>query len=434
MLRKMALRIRESMWLRPVIYSVLAFLLALIVIYVDHNGLSQEVVPSFMLTSVDLAQTILGSLSGALLTMTTITFSTIMVVLTTYSSQFSPRTLNNFVEDPLTMRVLGIFMGGFVYSVLSLLFMSENWYESEVISASVGVVIAFICLGVFAYFIHNVATSIQVSTLIREITEGSMKVIKRQEETLESKFTNVIDDRKDADFTYEFVRDVKCRGYGYVQLTDYHGLLKYASQHRIGVEANFLNGDFLTEDSIAFRVHHSGELDEDIDGVLNQYLKLGKERSSIQDPEFALQKIVEVALRAISPAVNDPNTARVCISYLGMALSHLCRIRSNGRYIAYYDEEMQPRIIGKQKRTMDILYLSFYQIIHYGSEDFSILTALIDAYLLIGRSADESLKKSIWELYIYNMEKFNKDELKELDQLYLNEKKQELSTVLGIAL
>ncbi len=434
MVRKIALRIRESMWLRPVIYSVLAFLLALMVIYIDHNGLSQKVVPSFMLTSVDLAQTILGSLSGALLTMTTITFSTIMVVLTTYSSQFSPRTLNNFVEDPLTMRVLGIFMGGFVYSVLSLLFMSENWYESEVISASVGVVIAFICLGVFAYFIHNVATSIQVSTLIREITDGAMKVIKRQEQTLKSKFTNVIDDREDADFTYEFVRDVKCRGFGYVQLTDYHGLLKYASHHNIGVEANFLNGDFLTEDSIAFRVHHNGEVDEDLDGILNQYLKLGKERSSIQDPEFALQKIVEVALRAISPAINDPNTARVCISYLGMALSHLCRIRSNGRYIAYYDEEMQPRIIGKQKRTMDILYLSFYQIIHYGSEDFSILTALIDAYLLIGRSADDSLKKSIWELYIYNMEKFNTNELKGLDQLYLNEKKQELSTVLGIAL
>lgn len=422
------------MWLRPVIYSVLAFLLALIVIYIDHNGLSEKVVPSFLLTSVDLAQTILGSLSGALLTMTTITFSTIMVVLTTYSSQFSPRTLNNFVEDPLTMRVLGIFMGGFVYSVMSLLFMSENWYESEVVSASVGVVIAFICLGVFAYFIHNVATSIQVSTLIREITDGAMKVIKRQEQTLKSKYTNVIDDREDADFTYEFIKDVKCRGYGYVQLTDYHGLLKYAAHHKIGVEANFLNGDFLTEDSIAFRVHHSGEVAEDIDGVLNQYLKLGKERSSIQDPEFALQKIVEVALRAISPGINDPNTARVCISYLGMALSHLCRIRSNGRYIAYYDEEMQPRIIGKQKRTIDILYLSFYQIIHYGSEDFSILTALIDAYLLIGSSADESLKKSIWELYIYNMEKFNTDELKGLDQLYLNEKKQELSTVLGIAL
>ncbi|MBT2694028.1 DUF2254 domain-containing protein [Bacillus sp. ISL-55] len=434
MLKKFVLRIRESMWLRPVIYSVLAFLLALAVIYIDHNELAQGIVPSFLLTNVDLAQTILGSISGALLTMTTITFSTIMVVLTTYSSQFSPRTLSNFVEDPVTMRVLGIFMGGFVYSILSLLFMSETWYDSQVISATVGVFIAFICLAFFAYFIHNVATSVQVSTLIREITEGALKVIRSQEDTLESDYTNVINDRKDAGFTYEFVRDVKCRGFGYVQLTDYQGLLKYASQNELGVEANFLNGDFLTEDSIAFRVHHSGETSEDIDAVLNHYLKLGKERSSIQDPEFALQKIVEVALRAISPGINDPNTARVCISYLGMALSHLCRVRSNGRYIAYYDEEMQPRIIGKQKRTMDILYLSFYQIIHYGSQDFSILTALIDAFLLIGKTADDSLKKSIWELYIYSMEKFDTNELKGLDQIYLNEKKRELSTVLGIAL
>ncbi|MBT2662066.1 DUF2254 domain-containing protein [Bacillus sp. ISL-45] len=434
MLKKIVLRIRESIWLKPVIYSVLAFLLALAVIYIDHNELAQGIVPSFLLTNVELAQTILGSISGALLTMTTITFSTIMVVLTTYSSQFSPRTLSNFVEDPVTLRVLGIFMGGFVYSILSLLFMSETWYEGQVISATVGVFIAFICLAFFAYFIHNVATSVQVSTLIREITEGALKVIRRQEDTLESEYTNVIDDRKDAGFTYEFVRDVKSRGYGYVQLTDYQGLLKYASVNGLGVEANFLNGDFLTEDSIAFRVHHSGEINEDIDAVLNQYLRLGKERSSIQDPEFALQKIVEVALRAISPGINDPNTARVCISYLGMALSHLCRVRSNGRYIAYYDEDLQPRIIGKQKRTMDILYLSFYQIVHYGSQDFSILTALIDAYLLIGKTADDSLKKSIWELYIYSMEKFDSNELKELDQIYLNEKKRELSTVLGIAL
>ncbi|MGA9227664.1 MAG: DUF2254 family protein, partial [Mesobacillus sp.] len=172
MVRKIVLRIRESIWLLPGIYSIFAFLLALLVIYIDHNELAEGIVPSFLMTSIDLAQTILGSISAALLTMTTITFSTIMVVLTTYSSQFSPRTLNNFVEDPVTMRVLGIFMGGFVYSTLSLLFMSESWYKNDVISATVGVFLAFICLAFFAYFIHNVATSIQVSKLIREITYG----------------------------------------------------------------------------------------------------------------------------------------------------------------------------------------------------------------------------------------------------------------------
>lgn len=434
MVRKIVLRIRESIWLLPGIYSIFAFLLALLVIYIDHNELAEGIVPSFLMTSIDLAQTILGSISAALLTMTTITFSTIMVVLTTYSSQFSPRTLNNFVEDPVTMRVLGIFMGGFVYSTLSLLFMSESWYENNVISATVGVLLAFICLAFFAYFIHNVATSIQVSKLIREITDGALHSIRRQEKALESEYINVIDDRKDAGFAYDHIKDVKCRGYGYVQLLDYEGLTRYAAERDLGIEANFLIGDFLTEESIAFRVHHNKEIEDNLEDTLNQFLRLGKERSSIQDPEFALQKIVEVALRAISPAINDPNTARNCVLHLGMALADLSRIRANGRYVAYYDTDSQPRVIRLQKRTKDILYLSFYQIVHYGKQDFSILLALIDSFLLIGKNADETGKKMIWEIYIYSLEKFNSEELKELDKMYLNEKKSELSTVLGKAL
>ena len=431
LVRKMILRIRESIWLLPGIYSILAFLLALIVIYIDHNELAEGIVPSFLMTNVDLAQTILGSISAALLTMTTITFSTIMVVLTSYSSQLSPRTLTNFVEDPVTMRVLGIFMGGFVYSILSLLFMSESWYESSVISGTVGVLIAFICLAFFAYFIHNVATSIQVSKLIRDITDGALNSIRRQEMTLESEYVNVIDNRQDAGFSYQKIIDVKCKGYGYVQLLDFESLASYASEQKIGIEANFLIGDFLTEKSIAFRVHHDGEIEGDMENTLNQFLKIGKERSSIQDPEFALQKIVEVALRAISPAINDPNTARNCVLHLGMALADLSRIRANGLYVAHYDADKQPRVIRMQKRTKDILYLSFYQIVHYGKQDFSILLALIDSFLLIGKNADETVKNIIWEIYIYTLEKFNSKELKELDKIYLNEKKSELSTLLG---
>lgn len=431
MVRKMVLRIRESIWLLPGIYSILAFILAVVVIYIDHNELAEGIIPTYLLTNIQLAQTILGAISAALLTMTTITFSTIMVVLTTYSSQFSPRTLNNFVEDPVTMRVLGIFMGGFVYSTLSLLFMSESWYGGLVVSATVGVLIAFICLAFFAYFIHYVATSIQVSKLIREITEGAMKAIKRQEHALESEYIEVIDDRKDAGFSYEHIRDVKCKGFGYIQLFDYESMTSYAAEKNIGIEANFMVGDFLTEESVVFRVHYTEVPDDHIDDILNEMLRLGMERSSYQDPEFALQKIVEVALRAISPAINDPNTAKNCVLHLGMALADLTRIRANGRYVAYYDKDRQPRVIRKQKRTKDILYLSFYQIIHYGKEDFSILIALIESFLLIGKNADDTGKMMIWEIFTYSLEKFNSEELKELDRIYLNEKKSELSTLIG---
>ncbi|OHX51521.1 hypothetical protein BB776_03050 [Planococcus salinarum] len=124
-MKKFTLWIKEKLWVTPAAYSILAVALSIIFFYIDLHWIDamSEYIPSILLTNVDLAKTIMGSLSGALLTMTTFTFSTILVVLTMYSSQFSPRTLKNFVHDRLTWRVLGIFLGGFIYNTLSLLFM-----------------------------------------------------------------------------------------------------------------------------------------------------------------------------------------------------------------------------------------------------------------------------------------------------------------------
>ena len=105
--------IKEKLWVTPAVYSIFAVALSIIFFYIDLYLIESlsEYIPSILLTNVDLAKTIMGNLSGALLTMTTFTFSTILVVLTMYSSQFSPRTLKNFVHDRLTWRVLGVFLG-----------------------------------------------------------------------------------------------------------------------------------------------------------------------------------------------------------------------------------------------------------------------------------------------------------------------------------
>lgn len=333
MIKKLIFKIRGSIWFIPGVYSILAFFLALIVIFVDHNDMLDGIFPSFLLTNVELAQTILGSISAALLTMTTITFSTIMVVLTTYSSQFSPRTLNNFVEAPITMRVLGIFMGGFVYSILALLFMNKNWYESQVVSATVSVAIALVCLAFFAYFIHNVATSIQVSTLISDLTEETFEAIRKQRKLQEKENIKVGEKWEKPDFNYKYVKKIEASEYGYIQLMDFEKLTGYAAEHNLIIEVDVLVGDFVTEASVLFTIYHS---DDDLELELNQFIKIGKERSSFEDPEFGVMKIVEIALRAISPGINDPNTARNCILHLGMILAELFRLRSNGRNIVFF--------------------------------------------------------------------------------------------------
>ncbi|AQL55616.1 hypothetical protein BVH56_00955 [Abyssicoccus albus] len=163
-MEKLKLKLTNNVWIIPLIYCVIAVLLAILTNFIDNN-LKQALVDKYFIiftTKPELAKNVLTAISGSLLTMTTITFSTIMVVLTTYSSQFSPRILRNFINDRRTMSVLGVFMSGFLYSIISLLLMRNIEVEANVISGTVSVLIACICIVFFGYFIQFVSKSVQI--------------------------------------------------------------------------------------------------------------------------------------------------------------------------------------------------------------------------------------------------------------------------------
>lgn len=103
----------NSVWFKPAVISTISFILALLTGEFDTGGYEEikNFLPPFFLTSLELSRTILSVLAAALMTMTIFTFSTTMVVLTTYSSQYSPRVVNNFLQDDQTMSTLGYFMG-----------------------------------------------------------------------------------------------------------------------------------------------------------------------------------------------------------------------------------------------------------------------------------------------------------------------------------
>ncbi|NLX94175.1 MAG: DUF2254 domain-containing protein, partial [Clostridiales bacterium] len=136
-------------------YISISFLVAIVAILIDTKTIPLlDYIPDFLLTSVELAKLILGTLSGALLTITTFTFSTIMVVLTMYSSNFSPRVVTNFLTDKITMKVLGIFVGGFFYCILALFFMRKGFSDYLVVSATIAVIYSVLCILYFVVFVY----------------------------------------------------------------------------------------------------------------------------------------------------------------------------------------------------------------------------------------------------------------------------------------
>src|SRR5690554_4879384 len=173
----------NKVWLFLSKYLFFSLLLAMLILLIDSRILPLiQYIPGFFLTGIDLAKTILGTLAGALLTITTFTFSTIMVVLTTYSSNFSPRVVENFLTDRISMKVLGIFTGGFFYCITTLLFMRTTVQNQLVLSATVAVVYSIVCIAYFILFVFSVSSSIQASKLITRLFVESMELI---EKTLE---------------------------------------------------------------------------------------------------------------------------------------------------------------------------------------------------------------------------------------------------------
>ena len=424
-MKKVLLKLKESIWLIPSIYCSISFAITLVVIYIDkvHSDFLQNKIPSILMTSVDLAQIILGTISAALLTMTTITFSTIMVVLTTYTSQFSPRTLKDFVTKSSTMRVLGVFLGAFIYSIVTLLFMRKETIDHPVISATVGVTVAIISLAFFAYFIHNVATSIQVNNLIYQLTEDALKTIKEEQKDIEhaEKEKREVPIKQFSEFMY--VQEVNAGSYGYIQLIDYKELFELAEEEEWFIEIKEYIGHYVSKDSEILKVYHNNK---SISFQLKEYITIGHERTTIQDIEFNIIKMVEIALRAISPGINDPNTAIDCIRFLRTPLTEA--LQNASEYVVFYNKNKVPRLMKKQEGIEQLLYTTFYQLSYYGRQDISILFAVLDTLSHIAEHSRQEVKLEIAKFGQYVVRKFQHDLLEELDRKQLNKKLEKLES------
>lgn len=404
----------------PAIYSFLAVLLSIGFFYIDLLVVEQykEFIPSIILTKVDLAKTIMGTLSGALLTMSTFTFSTILVVLTMYSSQFSPRALKNFVHDPVTWRVLGVFLGGFIYNTLSLLFMREHLYTHDVISTFVGILIAFFCLATFAFFIHKIATTVQVGKLVDELVGDTEKVITECND-LEAKQTGAVG--SDLWEPVGIKQEIKAEKDGYLQFIALEKIKRYAEKHDLKIEITVAVGDYIYEGMPIIMVHTK----EKTELSVKEFYSIGSERLSEQDIPYALQKLVEIALRAISPGINDPNTANDILLRIGSLLGKIGFVRTGTLFLTNKDGEslIKYQIPSYQQ----ILYNVYFQLSHYGKEDISVLYSMTDSLKVAAKIAPSRHHETLWKMQLYVLEVLEDQNLKSYDHEALQKKLDELA-------
>lgn len=218
----------NKMWVYLAQYMLISLALAIFAILLDVRYIPVlKYIPDLFLTSVDLAKLILSTLAGSLLTITTFTFSTIMVVLTMYSSNFSPRVVSNFLTEKITMKVLGIFIGGFFYCLLTLFFMKKTYAEVLVISATIGVIYAVLCIIYFVVFVYTVSSSVQASKLISRLYDESIVIINK---TLEKRSgLETLEDYSTEYFGFSY--DILSNYSGYLVLIEFEEIVRSLSDY-----------------------------------------------------------------------------------------------------------------------------------------------------------------------------------------------------------
>ncbi len=406
----------NRIWMYLLRYISFSIGLSITAVLIDTGTIDLiDRIPLLFLTSIDLAKTILSTLASALLTITTFTFSTIMVVLTMYSSEFSPRVVNNFLTDKISMKVLGLFVGGFFYSIITLFFMKNSFSEHLVLSATIGVLYSIFSLIYFVIFIYKVSSSIQATKLIEKIYNESYTII---EDKIKNKDGQKSLNEYDSS-SYKLNYKIKSNKTGYFQLMNLDSILSELKDIDSLLIINSNIGDFINiNQHIATIYFNDVNLENSIKDKILRKFTFDGERLSFNDYRFSLQKIVDIALRAISPGINDPNTAIHCINILGVLFGQLCKINDN--YTLIEEDTFKGKIIYEDFNFKDDLYFTFYQIVHYGKEDISVVIALLNTMNQIKNvtNVDKNIKiLNDFSDYIFHISKNNFNHPIDLDLL-----------------
>jgi len=328
--------LRTNLWLIPAIESIAAVALFTVTVSVDQAAFHGELrLPPWVISgSPDAARQILSSLAGAIITVVGVVFSIMIVALTLASQQFGPRMLRTFIRDRGAQVTLGTFVATFFYAMLALISIGSTFVPH--LSVTVALALTAIDLGVLIYFIHHIATAIQLPAVIASIAHDLGRAIDAETvpapagDSPVSAGTSLNGTAPVNGPSAEILlarldrsgRVVAAPASGYLRFVRHATLVRIAAEHDAVIRLHYRPGHFLTKGHPVATVWPP-EATAVIGRRLESVHLTGPLRTLSQDIAFGIDQLVEIAIRALSPAVNDTFTALTCIDWLGDSLCKL---------------------------------------------------------------------------------------------------------------
>jgi len=369
-LRKFLTSLSETFWLIPAVMTLTGILLALGFVWLDASHL----IPSRLLDSALLyngggtgARILLGAVASSTIGVAGTVFSITIAALSLAAGQMGPRLLLNFVKDRGNQATLGTFLGTFSYALVVL--RSVRTQEEGVfvphLALSFGILLAFISVGTLIYFVGHMASRINVDTVIGLVNDDIRSAIARLTLTEPQQEPPPLE-------TWQGAVPVPDARSGYLQQLDTSGLAKWASEKGLMIHLLVRPGDYVFPGKPIALVKPETEGCGD---AIRDATALGELRSSPSDLEFAVRQLVEVAVRALSPGVNDPHTAMSAIDRLGAALCELVPRHLSTGLISQDDHSL---VVTRRVDYDGLVDAMFHMIRQNGARSTAVLIRILD--------------------------------------------------------
>lgn len=322
----------KSFWFLPSALGLLGLLLAGASVWIDRTY--SDVVPIFQSLGAVTTRTVLQTIATASITVISLTYSMTLVVFTLAAGNIGPRLLTGFRESTLTRVSVGVFCCTFLFAMTVLNFVGDE--HTPRLSALIAFVLSIISVYVLIIYVHHVSSEVLVDNEIAKTAE-------RIRAGISGFFSE--HQGSSSDSQHRAVREpgepLKARETGYVRMVETDCIVEAASKHRCFVDLKVSPGAFVVEGMPVALVHGCDRREVE-DAIVCGAIVLGPSRQPDADISFSFHLLIEIALRALSPGVNDTYTALSCIDYLSAALSLL--LNKEPPASIYCDDAGKPRL------------------------------------------------------------------------------------------
>lgn len=379
-LKKFWRQIRDSFWFVPSLITSIHILLALALIEADSSGSPEwmDRLPLLFGANAAGARSMLATIIGTTMTVVGVTFSIVLMTLALASSQYTSRILRNFIRDRVTQIGLGIFAGIFTYCLIVLRTVRGGDEETFIPSLAItlGVLLAIGGISVLIFFIHHIATAIQASSIIAAVAEETLEAV---DHLFPEKLGHIAEEDHTlpptlpADYTWHAVPSPEN---GYIQNVENPALLRLARKYGTVIKMERRIGEFVVRNTPLALLSLKAPPDKKLTHELQSAYSIERHRTVEQDLAFGIRQLVDIALRALSPGVNDTTTAVMCVDYLTAILS---RLASRAIPSPYRYEGKELRVIAIGATFSGLVAESFDEIRASAKGNVTILLRMIGA-------------------------------------------------------